>query len=82
MDTKRLLIALCLLFAATTLLQSCATKRNLVYFSNLPDSTVYKEAIQNQVQPKIQPGDALAIKVTTLNPQSNILFVLNSTWKL
>jgi len=35
---------------------------------------MYKEAIENQVQPKIEPGDALAIKVTTLNPQSNILY--------
>lgn len=57
------------------LIQSCATtKRNLVYFSNLPDSVAYQVAITNQIEPKIQPGDALAIKVTTLNPDANILF--------
>ncbi|GAB3349883.1 hypothetical protein GCM10027566_06590 [Arachidicoccus ginsenosidivorans] len=47
----------------------------MVYFSNLPDS-VYQEAINNAVEPRIQPGDALAIKITTLNADANIL--LNS----
>ena len=56
------------------ILQSCATKRNLVYFSNLPDSLVFNEQITNSIKPVIQPGDALAIKVTTLNPDANILF--------
>ncbi len=74
MDKRTLWRTTVLLLTITLLLQSCATKRNLVYFSNLSDSTAYQEAIQNQVQPKIQPGDALAIKVTTLNPQSNILY--------
>jgi len=56
-------------------MESCATtKRNLVYFSNISDSVPYKEVINNNVQPKIQSGDALAIKVTTLNPDANILF--------
>lgn len=56
-------------------MQSCATtKRNLVYFSDLGDSTAYEELIKNQVKPKLQSGDALAVKVTTLNPDANILF--------
>lgn len=54
--------------------QSCVTKRNLVYFSNLSDSTIYQQIIKNKPELKIQPGDALSIKVTTLNPQSNVLF--------
>ncbi|MGF7232883.1 polysaccharide biosynthesis/export family protein [Arachidicoccus sp.] len=74
MVKKRFLIAFSSILVGTLLLTSCATKRNLVYFSNLPDSTIYQQAIENQVQPKIQTGDALAIKVTTLNPQSNILY--------
>lgn len=74
MDKKSLLTFFLYLLLASIIFPSCATKRNLVYFSNLPDSTMYKEAIENQVQPKIEPGDALAIKVTTLNPQSNILY--------
>lgn len=53
---------------------SCVTKRNLVYFSNLPDSLSYNELIRNHVDSKIQSGDALGIKVTTLNPDANILF--------
>lgn len=56
------------------ILQSCATKRNLIYFSNLPDSTILKEKILDKGQTTIEPGDALAIKVTTLNPDANILF--------
>jgi len=55
-------------------MQSCATKRNLIYFSNLSDSATYEEVINNDIKPKIQSGDALAIKVTTLNPEANILF--------
>lgn len=52
---------------------SCA-KRNYVYFSDLPDSTIYKEQIKNEVEARIQPGDALAIRVTTLSPEANQLF--------
>lgn len=74
MDKKTLWRSTVLILTVTLMFSSCATKRNLVYFSNLPDSTAYTEAIQNQIQPKIEVGDALAIKVTTLNPQSNILY--------
>jgi len=74
MDKKTLLLSTVLALMVSLLFQSCATKRNLVYFSNLPDSTLYQEAIVNQIQPKIQSGDVLAIKVTTLNPESNILY--------
>lgn len=74
MVSRNLTICLTLLGGIILLFQSCATKRNLVYFSNLQDSVTYTEAITNYVKPKIQPGDALAIKVTTLNPDANILF--------
>lgn len=75
MNNKNLLLILTFLFSFAILLQSCATtKRNLVYFSDLPDSLVYNQEIQNQLEAKIQPGDALAIKVTTLNPDANILY--------
>ncbi|AYD47993.1 polysaccharide biosynthesis/export family protein [Arachidicoccus soli] len=74
MDKKTLWRSTVLILTVTLMFSSCATKRNLVYFSNLSDSTAYTEAIQNQIQPKIEVGDALAIKVTTLNPQSNILY--------
>ncbi|UAY55468.1 polysaccharide biosynthesis/export family protein [Arachidicoccus terrestris] len=35
---------------------------------------MYSEVVKNRIEPRIQPGDALAIKVTTLNPDANILF--------
>ena len=54
--------------------QSCVTKRNLVYLSDLPDSTIYQENINNNKILKIQEGDILSINVTTLNPESNILY--------
>lgn len=74
MDKKHLLTLCVFLFAFSLLFQSCATKRNLVYFSNLPDSTAYSQAIANQVEPTIQPNDILNIRVATLSPDANILF--------
>lgn len=74
MDKKHLLTLCVLLFALSFLFPSCATKRNLVYFSNLPDSTIYTQAIANQVEPTIQPNDVLNIRVATLSPDANILF--------
>lgn len=56
------------------ILQSCAIKRNLVYFSNLPDSTILQQEILSQTPTTIEVGDALSIKVATLNPDANILF--------
>lgn len=60
-------------FLAIMSLGSCS-KRNYVYFNDLPDSTIYREYIRNAVEAKIQPGDALAIRVTTLSPEANQLF--------
>ncbi|WP_439489753.1 polysaccharide biosynthesis/export family protein [Algoriphagus sp.] len=54
-------------------LGSCA-KRNLTYFSDIgPDSnmTLISPAFE---EPKIVPGDLLDIKVSTLNPETNVLF--------
>lgn len=56
------------------LFTSCA-KRNISYFSNLEleNGDVYASA--KIVDPiRIQSGDELMIKVTTLNPESNMLF--------
>uniref|UniRef100_F4C899 Soluble ligand binding domain n=1 Tax=Sphingobacterium sp. (strain 21) TaxID=743722 RepID=F4C899_SPHS2 len=58
----------------TILFCSCSQKRNLVYFSDLKDSTAYQKAIIQTNQPKIQEGDLLGINVSTLNPESNLLF--------
>jgi polysaccharide export outer membrane protein len=53
---------------------SCSPARNLIYFSDLKNTTEYTEEIKNRAEPKIQPDDLLSINVSTLNPESNILF--------
>lgn len=58
---------------ALVLLSSCA-KRNLVYFSDLPKSADYSTPIKNYSAPKIQSDDILSISVSSLNPESNVLF--------
>lgn len=64
-----------LLFLLLSLIfSSCASTRNLVYFKNLENDTEYKEEVKNKIAPKIQPDDLLSITVSSLNPESNILF--------
>jgi len=53
---------------------SCAPKRNLVYFSDINDSTAFQQAIINTYEPKIQKGDILSITVSSLDPTSNAMF--------
>lgn len=62
------------LFIFLLLFSSCSQKRNLVYFSDLGDTAAYQSAILQNNQPTIQAGDILAINVSTLNPESNLLF--------
>ena len=62
------LICLCVLFDL-----SCSN-RNLVYFSDLPKTTDLKTPINNYDPPKVQPDDILNITVSSLNPESNVLF--------
>jgi len=62
------------LFLFFLLFSSCSQKRNLVYFSDLGDTAAYQSAIVQNNQPKIQPGDILTINISTLNPESNLLF--------
>ena len=62
------------IFALILLLSACTPQRNLVYMSDLGDSTNVTEAILNQVDTKIKEGDILSITVNTLSPESNALF--------
>jgi polysaccharide biosynthesis/export protein len=55
------------------LIGSCS-QRNLVYFSDLQPSANNESPIRNYVQPTIQPDDILSISVSSLNPESNVLF--------
>ncbi|RZJ74845.1 MAG: sugar transporter [Flavobacterium sp.] len=64
-----------ILVVYTLIYSSCAERRNLVYFSNLAKQ-VSNEKLEDQ-SIKIQQNDLLRINVTSLNPESNILFASN-----
>ncbi len=53
---------------------SCGASKNLVYFSNLQETENYTSPIKNAVDPIIQPDDLLSITLSSLNPESNVLF--------
>ncbi|MEJ8801522.1 polysaccharide biosynthesis/export family protein [Pontibacter sp. H249] len=69
MNNRLFLFVAGLLFFA-----SCSSPRNLAYFDNLREESVITEKIANAAEAKIQPGDRLSINVTSLNPESNVLF--------
>ncbi|MEX2592067.1 MAG: polysaccharide biosynthesis/export family protein [Anditalea sp.] len=74
MKSKLIYILLFIVFT------SCA-KRNLVYFSDVDSDADYSVEIPEMVEPQIQTDDLLRITVTSLSPESNLLFnagVLNS----
>lgn len=52
---------------------SCSP-RNLAYLSDLGETEVYEEIINNKSEPKLQPDDLLGISVISLSPESNNLF--------
>lgn len=60
-------------FLGLIILSSCST-RNLIYMSDLHQEGANTEKIQNAREPRIQPIDLLSITVSTLNPESNLLF--------
>jgi polysaccharide export outer membrane protein len=53
---------------------SCAPTRNITYLNDLKGSTEYSEQIKNRTNARIQPDDVLSIVVSSLNPESNLLF--------
>lgn len=55
------------------MLMSCASNRNLVYFSNLPAESDYSEPLSNTIVAQIQPGDLMGITISTINPEYNQL---------
>ena len=63
------------LFTILTLsMLSCRSNRDLVYFSNLRGPSVYTSQISNNNAIRIQTDDLLNITVSSLNPESSILF--------
>jgi polysaccharide export outer membrane protein len=60
---------------------SCAT-RNLVYFSDIESGSDFSVKVSNTIEPVIQTDDLLKVTVSSLNPESNLLFnagVLNTS---
>jgi len=55
------------------LLTACGGHRNLVYFSDM-SATDPAAPIKNFASPRIQPDDILTITVSSLSPESNVLF--------
>lgn len=53
-------------------LSSCS-RQNLVYFSDMAN-TEPSTPVKNYMSPKIQPDDILSISVSSLSPESNVLF--------
>lgn len=63
-----------LVYVVAAILFSSCSKRNLVYFSDLPKSTDFNTPIKNYSAPRIQQDDILSVSVSSLNPESNVLF--------
>jgi len=61
-----------LLFISTSFF--ACSKRNLVYFSDMDPYRDYSVDVGMANEPRIQVDDLLSITVTSLNPESNMLF--------
>lgn len=64
----------CLLLLLLLCFSSCVSNRNLTYLNDLSTTNTFTENITNRVEIIIQPDDQLSIVVSTLNPESNLLF--------
>jgi len=64
-------LVLCLLLLTII---SCTSTKKITYFTNLGETGNYRATIDKGEEPKIQPDDLLSITVSSLNPESNILF--------
>src|SRR5690554_1572866 len=74
----RLINIYCLLLV---IVFSSCSKRNLVYFSDIDSQSNFSTRIPEMIEPRMQPDDLLKITVSSLSPESNLLFnsgVLNS----
>jgi len=53
---------------------SCSSQRSLTYFKDLPEDSAFQTAILKAHEPKIQIGDILTIRVSSLDPVTNSMF--------
>lgn len=63
-----------ILFILIVLISTSCAKRNLVYFSEIDSESNFSVQSPEMVEPVIQTDDLLKITVTSLSPESNILF--------
>ena len=61
-------------FIVILLVSSSCARRNLVYFSDIDSQSGYSIQVEDTIEPVIQPDDLLKITVSSLNPESNLLF--------
>lgn len=52
-------------------LSSCSSKKNLMYFYDLKDSTTFSAPINNEIQLKLEKDDRIKVRITTMNEQVN-----------
>jgi polysaccharide export outer membrane protein len=55
-------------------LTGCTSSRDLTYFHDLKGGTKYSASIPNNTPLHFQTGDLLSVTVTSLNPESSVLF--------
>jgi polysaccharide export outer membrane protein len=75
---KKNIYQIFLFFASIILLSSCVSQKQVVYFQKDINQSDTINVIQAYV-PKIQPGDLLAITITSLNPAASSFFNPYST---
>lgn len=75
-NRKALLIkmSIFILIVFNFMLFTSCSKRNLTYFNDIGNSQDFTITDDKFMAPKIIPGDLLEIIVTTINPESNLLF--------
>lgn len=69
---RRYLSSLLILVSMATLLSSCGSTKNIVYFSDLDSAKVRQIAASEFVEPLIQPDDILSITVQTIDPSASV----------
>ena len=63
------------LYACSLMLfASCSSQKDLVYFSDLDNGQRFELSVPQRTEPQVQPNDMLSITVSTLSPESNVLF--------
>ena len=61
-------------FTLIILISTSCARRNLIYFSDIDSESGYSVKVSDTVEPVIQSDDLLKITVSSLNPESNLLF--------